>query len=123
MRKEMNLDSMEDLEKAAEAQGISFEDFKQNLRNQIITQQVIGREVGQKLVIDKDEEQKYYKEHQKELFQPEEIKLSEILISTEKKTKAATEEQQLQAAKTKADNLLDQIHKGAKLRRNCQEEF
>src|SRR5215467_9668674 len=45
MRKEMNLDSMEDLEKAAATQGVSFEDFKQNMRNQIITQQVIGKEV------------------------------------------------------------------------------
>ncbi len=67
MRKEMNLDSMEDLEKSAQAQGISFEDFKQNMRNQIITQQVIGREVGQKLVIDKGEEQKFYDTHQSEL--------------------------------------------------------
>ena len=46
MRKQMGLDTMEDLEKAAQAQGVSFEDFKQNLRNQIITQQVIGKEVG-----------------------------------------------------------------------------
>jgi peptidyl-prolyl cis-trans isomerase SurA len=114
MRKEMNLDSMEELEKAAQSQGISFEDFKQNMRNQIITQQVIGREVGQRLIIDKGEEKKYYDEHQKELDQPEQIKLSEILISTEKKVKDLTEEQQLQAAKAKADDLLDQIEKGAK---------
>src|SRR4029077_14394954 len=33
MRKEMNLESMEDLDKAAQAQGVSLEDFKQNLRN------------------------------------------------------------------------------------------
>jgi peptidyl-prolyl cis-trans isomerase SurA len=114
MRKEMHLDSMEELEKAAQSQGISFEDFKQNMRNQIVTQQVIGREVGQKLVIDKDEEKKYYESHQSELNQPEQIKLSEILISTEKKSKDLTEEQQLQAAKAKADDLLDQIQKGAK---------
>src|SRR6266851_2190739 len=31
MRKQMNLGSMEELEKAAEAQGASYEDFKQNL--------------------------------------------------------------------------------------------
>src|SRR5215470_8757814 len=49
MRKQMNLDSMEELEKAAASQGISYEDFKQNMRNQIITQQVIGREVGSHL--------------------------------------------------------------------------
>ncbi|MGA9901096.1 MAG: SurA N-terminal domain-containing protein, partial [Terriglobales bacterium] len=30
MRKQMNLETMEDLEKAAEAQGASYEDFKQN---------------------------------------------------------------------------------------------
>jgi len=114
MRKEMNLDNMEDLEKAAQAQGISFEDFKQNMRNQIITQQVIGREVGQRLVIDKEEEKKFYDTHQTELNQPETIKLSEILVSTETKAKDLTEEQQLAAAKAKADELLDQIKKGAK---------
>lgn len=114
MRKEMNLDSMEALEKSAQAQGISFEDFKQNMRNQIISQQVIGREVGQRLVIDKEEEKKFYDSHQAELNQPERIKLSEILVSTEKKEKDVSEEQQLQAAKAKADELLDQVKKGAK---------
>ncbi len=63
MRKDMKLDSMEELEKAAQSQGISFEDFKQNLRNQIITQQVIGKEVGSRLVINKDDEKKFYEEH------------------------------------------------------------
>ena len=57
MRKEMKLDSIEDLEKEATKQGISWEDFKQNMRNQIITQRVIGEEVGQKLALNKDEEQ------------------------------------------------------------------
>ena len=54
MRKEMKLDSMEDLEKAATSQGISYEDFKQNMRNQIITQKVIGEEVGGHLSISKE---------------------------------------------------------------------
>ena len=84
MRKQMNLDSMDDLEKAATAQGISYEDFKQNLRNQIITQQVIGKEVGGHLAISKEEEQKFYDEHKSEMEQPEQIRLSEILVSTAK---------------------------------------
>jgi peptidyl-prolyl cis-trans isomerase SurA len=84
MRKQMNLESLDDLEKAAQAQGISYEDFKQNLRNQIITQQVIGREVGGHLNITKDEEQKFYEEHKSEMEQPEQIRLSEILVSTSK---------------------------------------
>jgi peptidyl-prolyl cis-trans isomerase SurA len=84
MRKQMNLESLDDLEKAAQAQGVSYEDFKQNLRNQIITQQVIGREVGGHLNITKDEEQKFYEEHKSEMEQPEQIRLSEILVSTSK---------------------------------------
>jgi peptidyl-prolyl cis-trans isomerase SurA len=115
MRKEMNLESMEDLDKAAQAQGVSLEDFKQNLRNQIITQQVIGREVGSKMSMSKEEAQKFYDEHKSELEQPEHIRLSEILVSTEKKgaTNAADDPQQLAAAQAKAEDLLAQIRKGA----------
>jgi peptidyl-prolyl cis-trans isomerase SurA len=81
MRKEMKLDTMEELEKAAASQGISYEDFKQNMRNQIITQKVIGEEVGGHLSISKEEIQKFYDEHKEEMKQPEEIRLSEILVA------------------------------------------
>src|SRR5215475_927429 len=83
MRKQMKLDTMEDLEKAAESQGVSFEDFKQNMATEIITQQVIQKEVGSRLNISKEEEQQFYDEHKSELSRPEAVKLSEILISTE----------------------------------------
>jgi peptidyl-prolyl cis-trans isomerase SurA len=127
IRKQMNLSSMDDLEKAAQAQGVSFEDFKQNLRNQIITQKVISDQVGSKIQVSKDEEQEYYNNHKQEMTEQEQIRLSEILVSTQKPAAAnektgggdkpaATEEdaQQLAAAEAKAKNLLEQIHKGAK---------
>jgi len=115
MRKDMKLDSMEELEKAAQSQGISFEDFKQNMRNQVITQQVIGKEVGSRLVISKEEAQKFYDDHKNELERPETIRLSEILVSTDPKPNDSTDEaQRLQAAQAKADDLLAQIRKGAK---------
>src|SRR5215472_9947789 len=97
MRKQMNLETMDDLEKAAQGQGVSFEDFKQNLRNQIITQQVIGKEVGQKLNLNKEEEKQFYEQHKDELAQPEQVQLGEILISTEKKS-SGDEAQQVTAA-------------------------
>ena len=84
MRKDMKLETMEELEKAATSQGISYEDFKQNMRNQIITQKVIGEEVGSHLSITKEEEQQFYDEHKNEMEQPESIKLSEILIAPKK---------------------------------------
>ncbi|MGH9547000.1 MAG: peptidylprolyl isomerase [Terriglobales bacterium] len=115
MRKEMHLDSMEDLEKAAQSQGISFEDFKQNLKNQIITQQVISKEVGSRMSVSKEELQAFYDAHKSQMEQPEQIRLSELLVSTEKKGKdpAADDAQELAAAKVKADDLLAQIRKGA----------
>jgi peptidyl-prolyl cis-trans isomerase SurA len=84
MRKDMKLETMEELEKAATSQGISYEDFKQNMRNQIITQKVIGEEVGSHLSITTDEQQKFYDEHKAEMEQPESIRLSEILVAPQK---------------------------------------
>src|SRR6202453_3222032 len=89
MRKEMKLETMEELEKAATAQGISYEDFKQNMRNQIVTQKVIADEVGSRLTIPKDDEQKFYNEHKSEMERPEAVRLSEILIVPQKPTAAA----------------------------------
>jgi peptidyl-prolyl cis-trans isomerase SurA len=122
MRKEMHMDSMEDLEKAAQSQGISYEDFKQNLKNQIIRQQVISKEVGSRMNVSKDELQQFYDAHKSELEQPEQIRLSELLISTEKTDKEKKdknppapldETQQLAAAQAKADDLVAQLRKGA----------
>src|SRR6266567_4291442 len=81
MRKEMKLESLEDLEKEATKQGVSWEDFKQNMRNQIITQKVIGEEVGGHLSVTKEEEEKFYEDHKAEMEQPEYIRLSEILVA------------------------------------------
>jgi len=125
MRKQMNLDSMEELEKAAQAQGVSYEDFKQNLRNQIITQKVIGEEVGSHISISKEDEQKFYDEHKADMLQPEQVRLSEILIApkpagtpgagADSPTPAPQPDSdaQLSAAENKAKELLEQIHKGA----------
>jgi peptidyl-prolyl cis-trans isomerase SurA len=126
IRKQMNLSSMDELEKAAQAQGVSFEEFKQNLRNQIITQKVISDQVGSKIQVSKDEVQQYYDAHKDELMQPEQIRLSEILVSPQKSAaaneksgggdKPAPEDdpKALEAAETKAKELLGQIQKGAK---------
>lgn len=110
MRKQMKLDTMEDLEKAAQAQGISFEDFKQNMRTEIITQQVIQREVGSHVNVSDADVKKFYAQHKSEMAHPEAIKLSEILISTDQ---AGEDPRKLAAAKTKADDLVKQIRGGA----------
>lgn len=141
MRKEMKLGSMEELEAEAKKQGISWEDFKQNMRNKIITQRVIGEEVGGHLSQPtKEEEQKFYDEHKAEMDQPESVRLAEILVAPKTVTPAnppadpnapaaasanptqspaddaarqAAEAAALSAAEAKANDLLKQIQGGA----------
>lgn len=82
IRKQNHLDSLDDLEKAVEQQGISYEDFKANIRNSIVTQQVVRDQVGSKLQISQAEIEKYYNAHQDSYTQPESVHLNEILIPT-----------------------------------------
>jgi peptidyl-prolyl cis-trans isomerase SurA len=110
LRKQNNITSMEDLEKMAESQGVNFEDFKQQIRNQIITQAVISQEVGRKIKLTEEEGKVYYEAHKKELERPETIHLSEILVSV--KSDATPEE--VAAAEAKANDLLKQIRGGSK---------
>jgi peptidyl-prolyl cis-trans isomerase SurA len=106
----MKLNSLDDLEKAASAQGVSFEDFKQNMKTEIITQQVIQREVGSHMNVGSDEVKKFYEEHKSELARPEAVKISEILISTDP---AGDDQQKIDALKAKAEDLVKQIRAGA----------
>ncbi len=108
MRKENHLDSMEDLQKAAEAQGVSWEDFKASIRNRIITQQVIRDEVGRHVNVTPTEIQRYYNEHKQEFDQPEQVKLSEILVPTANPDDAA----QVADAKKKADDIEAKLKAG-----------
>ncbi|MGC2323206.1 MAG: peptidylprolyl isomerase [Terriglobales bacterium] len=111
MRKQMNLTSMDELEKAAKEQGVSFEDFKQNMKNQILTQLVIRNEVQPKIQVTKEDEKKFYEEHQKDLEHPERVRLSEILVSTDKLE--PSDQASLAAAQQKAQQLLEQVRGGA----------
>ena len=113
IRKQNNLDSMEALEAAAKQQGVSFEDFKQHIRDRIITQQVIGQEVYRKVNISQADLQRYYDAHKAEFDQPESVKLNEILVSTGA-TPGADDAAQVAAAQAKAQEVYSQLQGGAK---------
>src|SRR6478609_3337128 len=129
LRQQMNLASIDDLEAEAKKQGVSYEDFKEQIRISVVTQQVVGQEVGGKLHISNEDIQDWYNKHQKELEGPEEVNLSEIMVSTqpakqevESKDKPAAEQNKnlpedpakVAEAEAKANQLLDQLKKGAK---------
>jgi peptidyl-prolyl cis-trans isomerase SurA len=109
IRKQYNLETLEDLEKAAHDQGVSFEDFKANIRNQIITQQVMRDQVGRRVSVTPGEVQRYFEAHKKDYVQPESVRLSEILVST---GPDAEDQQKLATAKAKADDIEAKLKAG-----------
>lgn len=129
MRQQLGLSTMEDLEKAAQQQGVSYQDFKQQIQDNFITQQVVQREVGSRIHITNEEIQAWYDAHQKELTSDESVSLSEILVSTQPakpaddkdKTKDKQDKPQqplpedpakVAQAQQKADGILNMLRKG-----------
>src|SRR6185295_10845477 len=89
--------------------GMTFEDFKLQLKNTLLTQRVIGQEVQRTITIPEAEKKKYYEAHKSEFVREEEVYLRQILVSTEGKTPEQTE-----AAEKKAKNLVERARKGEK---------
>jgi peptidyl-prolyl cis-trans isomerase SurA len=107
IRTENKLPSMEELEKAVSSQGLNWEDFKNNMRNTLLTQRVISSEVGSHITISDDEVTKYYEAHKTEFVRPEQVALREIVILTEGKKPEA-----LPDLKKKAETALKRVQDG-----------
>ncbi len=107
LRQQNKLASMDDLEKAVSSQGMNWEDFKNNIRNHILTQKVISQEVGSHVSIGESDAQKYYDEHKAEFVRPEQVALREIIVSTEGKKEA-----ELPDLKKKAETALKRVKDG-----------
>jgi peptidyl-prolyl cis-trans isomerase SurA len=89
--------------------GMPFEDFKQQLKNQMLTQRVVGQEIGSRISVSEPETQQYYDDHKKDFVREEQVFLSQILLSTEGKTP-----EQVAAAEKKAKDLTARARKGEK---------
>jgi len=109
IRKQYNMQSLQDLEKAAKEQGVSFEDFKAQIRNGIITQLVMREEVSRKVQFTEGEVERYFEAHKQEYVKPESVQLSEILVSSGANP---DDQEKVAAAKAKADDIEAKLHGG-----------
>jgi peptidyl-prolyl cis-trans isomerase SurA len=107
IRQNMKLESMEALEEAVAKQGMVYEDFKSNMRDNILTQWVIQRDVGGRVNIKPEEIKAYFESHKDEFKRPEGVVLAQILVATEDK-----KEDELPPLKKKAEEALDKARKG-----------
>ncbi len=88
IRRDNNLPDLEALDKLMIQQGVDPVEFKENLKKNNLRDQVMGREVYSRLSVTGEEISKYYEEHKQEFDRPEQVAISEILISTEGKDQA-----------------------------------
>lgn len=109
IRQDMGLATMEDLERAVAAQGVDFEDYRLQLRNQILTQKVVQQEVASRVMVNAEDVRQYYLQHREEMAQPERIRLREILVSTR-----GTSQADLPAREERVREVLTKIRRGEK---------
>ena len=104
IRKDAGLETLEDLEQAISGEGMSYEDFKANIKTQLVTQQVVANEVSSRVKITQDQIKQYYEENKDKYDQPEQVQVHEILISTEGKEGA-----ELESAEKRAREVLEKV--------------
>ncbi len=92
-----------------EQTGMSFEDYRDKLTRQYLSQRVIAQEVTYRVNIPDADLRKYYDEHKADYVRKATVFLSQILISTEGKTP-----EQAAAAEKKAKDIVARARKGEK---------
>ena len=104
IRQQYKMPTMEALEAEVTKSGQDFEDFKSQIRDQLLTQELIRKEVGSKIIVSHEDIVKHYNEHKSEFVRPETVVLREIFVSTEGKPAA-----DIPALRKKAENLRDRV--------------
>jgi len=92
-----------------EQTGMTFEEFKDRKKKELMAQRIVGYEVISRITIPAAEMQKYYDDHKAEFVREEQVYLSQILISTDGKTP-----EQAAAAETKAKDVSARGKRGEK---------
>jgi peptidyl-prolyl cis-trans isomerase SurA len=104
IRQDNKLPDLESLEKEIGAQGVNYDDFKNKIRDHMLVQEVVRREVQSKINLDHADVQKYYDTHKSEFETPEMVYVREIFVSTKDKPEA-----DLPKLKQKAEELRQRV--------------
>ncbi len=91
-----------------ERQGLSYKDFLNNLRNEIIINQVRGKEIGGRINVSDREVEHYLETQDKFGEESTQYHLGHILIAV----KEAASSAEIQKAKSKADELVNKLRAG-----------
>ena len=105
---EQNRLTVDQLRKALEKDGVSFDRFRENIRNEILLARTRERQVDNKLTVT-DAEIEGYLQTQSAQGRDEEFNLSHILVTVPENASP----EQIQARKARAEDILNQLRKGS----------
>ena len=106
--KKQNGITQEGLQRALAKEGISYEEYREQVRSQIERTKLVGRQVRNRSNVDDDHAKRYYEEHPDEFKQDELIKARHIMIPVV--ADASAEERA--AARKKAQQALAEVKAG-----------
>jgi peptidyl-prolyl cis-trans isomerase SurA len=101
--KENNLQDTDELEKALEDSGRTMKDYRDEIKRSIIIHDLVNEFVDSRIALLTPEIEKYYKDHAADFTTPEEVTLSEIIISDDGNPKEA---------ENRANELYQRLQKG-----------
>jgi peptidyl-prolyl cis-trans isomerase SurA len=107
MLKSRNM-QMPDLLQALDKDGMTFDSYKQELKEQLQRQQLVRREIRSKIVVTDDEIGEYYRQHLDEYEGKEAIRIRQILLPVPAGTDPAIRER----ARELAESILKRIKNG-----------
>ncbi len=99
-----NIESTDDFEAwVLERTGEPAEDLMDRMRENFVSQSVLGQEVSRRVIVTREEIEQYYEDHKDEYVRSEGVRLSQILFTLEEDEEAGRKE---------ADEVLGRVQRG-----------
>ena len=89
-------------------EGLSFEDYRKQLKDQMKKMRLLDQEIKSKIQITEKEIEKYYKEHIDDYNTPPEVSIQQILLIIP----SEASEQEIKQIREKADGIVQKIREG-----------
>jgi len=106
--KRANAITDEQLKMALIAEGLSLEEYRQQLREQIKRATLVSRVVRKEVIVDDERLKKFYREHIERFKEPDQMRASHILIMIPQDA----DELLMEALRHKGETILDRLRRG-----------
>ena len=106
--KKLNAITDEQLKRALMAEGLSWEDYRQELREQIKRAKLVSRVIRKEVAVDEEGLKKFYIQHIERFKEPDQIRASHILIMIPQDA----DDLLVEALRQKGEKILERLRRG-----------